>query len=205
MRRRSRLLCQAMALSQTRLVFGVYGHAPSPGHQRGKYILFAIEQERAGRGAEKRLYARDARRLFQRTQRSDILRRRADVKGVIAMHASIRTRELVLESEPRRCRRIRIRHFKHRRHATQDGGAAAAFQIFLVFVTGLAEMHLRIDHARKNMKPTRVENLYRGVGKRADRSDSAAADSDVRFPDSVRRSDDSAPDKQIEHLSGRLP
>ena len=47
----------------------------------------------------------------------------------------------------------------------QDGGAAAGFQVFLVLVAGLAEMHLAVDGAGQHMQALGLENLRRlGVG-----------------------------------------
>ena len=48
------------------------------------------------------------------------------------------------------------------------------FQIFLVLVAGLAEMHLAVDGAGQDMKPLGLENLRRlGAGQAADGGNAA--------------------------------
>ena len=204
MRRRLAPLGQMEAFAQARFVFRMHSHAPPPCHQRGQNVFVAIEQQRAGRGTEKRLHARHTRRLLQFAKRADVMRRGADVERIIAMHASLRARELVFEGEAGRGRRMGVRHFEDGRDPAQNRGAAAALRIFLVFIAGLAEMHLGIDHARQHVEASRLENGGRFRGQVSDGGDAATADAHIGFADSVWAGDRSAADEQVEHLSGRL-
>src|SRR5215469_15070564 len=198
MRRRFALLSQMMALAQPRFIFGMYGHAPLARHEGRQNVLVAIKEKRARRGAEKGLHASDAGRAFKRTKRADVLRRSTHIERVIAMHAPLRPRELFLQRKARRRRRICVGHLENRRDPAEYGGTAAAFEILLVFVARLAEVHLGINDARENMQSARLETPgRRRAGKLSDRSDPSVTDSDIRFRNSVRRGDRATADEKV--------
>ncbi len=175
--------------------------AAAAGAQHGGDVFLVIEQECAGRRAEERLNARDARHALQLGQRADIGRRGADVEGVIAMHAFARPRELVVHRGTCRGRRIGVGHLEDAGDPAQHGGAAAAFQVFLVLVAGLAEMALAVDDAGQDVQPLGVEGLGRlGAAQRPDGGDLAGAHADIAWRDAVRGGDGSAADQKIEGL-----
>ena len=75
---------------------------------------------------------------------------------------------------------IGVGHFEHGRHAAHHGAARAGFEIFLLRQPRLAEMNLRVDHARKDMQPLTVDHLSRGsLRQPADRGDTAIGDGDI--------------------------
>ena len=59
------------------------------------------------------------------------------------------------------CRRggLGVGHFKYPRHASHDSCLTASFQVFLVFCTGLAKMHLAINNARENVEIAAIQGL----------------------------------------------
>ena len=75
------------------------------------------------------------------------------------MHAVAGAPYLVRQGFWRGGERLRIGHFKHGGDAAHDGGAAAAFQVFLVFSARFAEMHLAVDDAGENMKTLAIDHL----------------------------------------------
>src|SRR6202008_2754728 len=125
--------------------------------------------------------------------------RRSHVEGVVAVHAPARPRELLLDRGGAGRRRGGVRHLQDGGDAAQHGGATAALKILLVFVSGLAEMHLRVNDAGEDVQTRRVENLgglRRTQG--ADRLNTPAAHADFGRRDAVRRRCDAAPDQKVE-------
>src|SRR5690242_7982371 len=121
------------------------------------------------------------------------------------MHAALRALELVLECKARRRRRMRVGHLENRGDAAEDCCAAAAFEILLVFVARLTEMHLRVDDARQHMQSPRFENVGRRIRESSDCGNLSAADANVGLTNPVRARNRSATNEEIEHLSCRLP
>ena len=52
-----------------------------------------------------------------------------------------------------------VGHFEDGGDAAHDRGAAAGFEVFLVFGTGFAQMHLAVDHAGQDVKPGAVDHF----------------------------------------------
>ncbi len=193
---------QTLSLAQPRFVFGMHRHAAAARLQGGSDIPFFIQQQRSGGGAEERLHARHARHLFQHPERADVVRRGAHIKRIVAVHAAARARKLVLDGGARGGRRIGVRHLEHGGDPAQHGRAAAAFEVFLVLVARLAEMHLRVDYAGQHMQPARLEHLG-GVHcrQRTDGGNSPLPDRNIRFADAVRRHAHAAADQEIETIA----
>ncbi len=117
------------------------------------------------------------------------------------MHAVLRAREFVFDGGARRGRRKGVGHFEHGGDAAQNRRAAAAFQILLVLVAGLAEMDLAVDHAGQNMKPPGFENLGGLRAQRSDGRDPPTAHADIGLGDARRRRHHAATDQQIEGVA----
>ena len=75
---------------------------------------------------------------------------------------------------------IGVRHFEHGGNPAHDSTARSGFKIFLLRLAGLAEMHLRVDHAGQDMQTLAVDRLGGGsLSEPADRSDAATGNADV--------------------------
>ena len=82
-----------------------------------------------------------------------IVPRAAHVEGEIAIHAvAWRARTLSARASAVTVSGLGIGHFEDAGDAAHDGGAAAGFQVFLVFGAGLAQMHLAVDHAGQDVQ-----------------------------------------------------
>ncbi len=98
-----------------------------------------------------------------------ILARAADPEGEIAEHAMVCARQLVGESLRAGRERVGVGHLENRRDAACHSGARACLEIFLVGRAGLAEMHLRVDHARQKVQAGAVDRRRRQPQLRARR------------------------------------
>ncbi len=96
-------------------------------------------------------------------------------------------------------RRDGVGHVEHRGDATEGRRRGAALEIFLVGIAGIAEMHMHVDGAGKDMQPARVELLARRRHRRgsAHRQDRAVLDCDVGIDDAVGRHDLAAANDEI--------
>ena len=120
------------------------------------------------------------------------------------MHAVMGARDLVGERLRAGGGRTGVGHFEHRGDPAHDRAQGAGFEILLVGRTGLAEVHLRIDHAREHMQPPTVDHLT-GRSRRqvADRGNAPAGDGEIAHAFAVVVDDDSAPDDQIKAVGAR--
>ena len=101
-----------------------------------------------------------------------VLVRAADPEREVAMHAVACPRRPCRRGRLARRLRLGVRHLEDRRDAAHDGGAGAAFEVFLVVEAGLAEMHLRVDHARQDVQAAAIDDpLRRGAREIADGGD----------------------------------
>jgi len=183
-------------------IFRMNGDAPPSSPQHRRDILFVVEQQSSGRGAQKRFHSRNPGHPFKFSKRTDVGRRGSDVERIVAMHPPGGPRELVLHGGARRGRRRRVGHLEDSRHASKHGRAATAFQIFLVLIPRLTEMALAVDDTRQNMQSPGIKRLHGVcVCKRSDGRDLARANADVTRSNSVRRGHVAASDDQIERLS----
>ena len=164
-----------LARDQPVFVFGMHGHAArarafSAARMSSSRLSSSVPVDEP-RNAFTPAYAGHA---FELGQRADIGGRRADIERIVAMHAAFGAGELVFDGGARGGRRGGVGHFEHGGHAAQHGGAAAAFQVFLVLVAGFAEMDLAVDHAGQDMQPLGLEGLCRlGGAERANGGDFA--------------------------------
>ena len=132
------------------------------------------------------------------------LRQRADVAGVapierIVAYAPGGTASIPIAA--RRSRRMGVGHLEDAGDAAQHGGAAAAFEVFLVLIAGFAEMALAVDHPGQDVQALGLEHLGRlGAAERPDGGGSSGADADIADGQAVRRRHGSALDEKVEGL-----
>src|SRR5687767_12600275 len=115
------------------------------------------------------------------------------------MHAARRTPQLVGERGYAHRQGIRVGHLEDGSDAAHHGGARARLEVLLVLAARLAKMHLRVDHPRQDMQPTRVDDLA-GVGAEevVHCGDPAVAHADVPLADAVMVDDHAATEDQVE-------
>ena len=102
------------------------------------------------------------------------------------MHAAFRPGELAGERVCASCQRISVGHFEHGGHAAKHGRARARLEVFLVNKARLAEMDLRVDDARENVKPAAIDALARrGAAQGADLGNAPVANPDIAQADAV--------------------
>ena len=117
------------------------------------------------------------------------------------MHPVMRAAHLVFELGRAGRQRIGVRHFEDGGDAAEDSRARTRLQILLMRRARLAEMHLRIDHARQDVQTLGVDDLAgRGPRQIADLGDPAAADADIARADSILIDQNAALEDQIESL-----
>ena len=149
--------------------------AQNPGHG---WII--VNQQIPGRGAHEDLDARHPFEAFQNRQLRDILPGAANIKGEVAKHPVTRPGDLVLQGFYGGGRGIGVGHFKDAGDAPHDGGTAAGFKVFFVFVAGLAKMNLGIDHPRQHMQALQGKGLSGFAGRDlSDLHNSAIADGNI--------------------------
>src|ERR1017187_361953 len=96
------------------------------------------------------------------------------------MHAVMGALDLVGNRLSRGGGRIGIRHLKYRGDAAEHRAARAEFEILLVGETGLAEMHMAVDHARQQMQAAAIDHLSRsGARKVPDRRELAGTNTEI--------------------------
>ena len=97
--------------------------------------------------------------LLELAQQMGILARAAHVEGEVAIHAVGGAADLVGQRFGRDGERAGVGHLEDAGDAAHDGGAAAGFEVFLVFGTGLAQMDLAVDHARQDVEAGAIDHL----------------------------------------------
>ena len=169
-----------LALVQPIFVLSMEGGAAAGLRQDRRHPRIILDQEGARGRAHEHLDARRAGQALQLGHMFGVLMGAADPEGEIAVHAVQAARHLVGQGFRGRGERIGVRHFEHRRHPAQHGGARTGLQILLVGQAGLAEMHLRVDDAGQDMQPRAVDALP-GAGLRqiANGRDAPAAQANV--------------------------
>src|SRR5262249_2488475 len=84
------------------------------------------------------------------------------------------------------------------RDTAHDGGAAARLQVLLVLQPRLAEVHLRVDHARQDVEAASVDDLgRRGAGEVAQCRNPSTADADVPLRPPVMVDDGAAVEDEV--------
>ena len=150
---------QVLAFIEAKFVLAVERRAaPGLAQDAGNAGIIG-DEKRARRRAHEHFYARRARQPFELGNIAGVVMGAADPKGEIAMHAACRARHFVGERRVARGQGVRIGHFENGGDAAHDRRAGAGLQIFLMRRAGLAEMHLRVDHARQNMEASGVDRL----------------------------------------------
>ena len=121
------------------------------------------------------------------------------------MHPPFGAGKLVFDRQFGRGRRRGIGHFEHAGHPAQNRRAAAGFQIFLVLVAGLAEMHLGVDDTGQDVQPLRIKDLggLRG-GQPANRGDAPALHTHIGRRNAGWGGADTPTDQKIECLAHGL-
>ena len=127
------------------------GAALDKGEDARQRLLIVDEQVAGGR-AHEYFDAGSAWELLQLRQLLDILPRGTDEEGKVAMHAPAPAPDLIGEHLRAHRRGLGVRHLEHSGDAAKHGGPAAGFEVFLMLQPRLAEMHLGIDDARKDMQ-----------------------------------------------------
>ena len=102
------------------------------------------------------------------------------------MHAAPRAPNLVGERRLAGRQRIGVGHLEDGGDAAEHGRARTRLEILLVDRTGLAKMHLAVDHAGQDMQSGAIDALA-GAGRAqiADFSDAAVAHADIARADAV--------------------
>ncbi len=102
------------------------------------------------------------------------------------MHAALGPRDLVGERRLGGRQRIGVGHLEYGGDAAEHGRARARLEILLVDRTGLAKMHLAVDHARQDVQSGAIDTLA-GAGRAqiADFGDAAVAHADIARAGSV--------------------
>ncbi len=180
MRARVALDAQALALVQAILVLGMKRRTAADRADDLAQALVVLHQEAPRGRADEHLDARAAFRALQHRQLLEIVARAADVEGEVAVHAMRAAPDLVGERLLGDRQRIGVRHLEHPRDAAHDRGARAGLQILFLRQAGLAEMHLRVDHAGQDMQALAVDDFGGArAGKRADGGDAPVLDRKV--------------------------
>jgi hypothetical protein len=171
---------QVLALVEAVLVLGVERCAAADHLKDAAQALVVLDEQRAGGRADEHFHARAAFGALQFRQMVDVLAGAADEEGEIAVHAVPGRLDLGGERLLGNRQRIGVRHLEHGGDAAHHGAARAGLEIFLVRQPGLAEMHLRVHHARQHMQPPAVDHLGGKVGvEPADRGNTARGDADI--------------------------
>ena len=98
-----------------------------------------------------------------------------------------------------RGQRVGVGHLEHRRDAAHDRRAAAGLEIFLVLVSGLAEMNLAVDDAGQHVQARHVDGFAGvGLGEIAEFGDPAGGHADVARHPPVMIDDRAVAQDQIE-------
>ncbi len=200
---RARVALDAMPLAvvEAILVLGVKGGAAADHLEDAAQALVVLDQQRAGGGADEHLDAGGAGEPLEFRELVDIFPRGADKKGEVAIHPPAAACDLARQGFSAHRRGLGVRHLEDRRHAAEHGRQAARLQIFLVLEPGLAEMHLRVDHARQHVQASGIDGLGGlGRGQAADGGDPAVFNADIgeAFPGMV--DEGGAFDEEIEAL-----
>ena len=154
------------ALAQAEFIFTVEGGAAVGLRQNAGNAFIILDQQFTGGRAHENLDAGAARQLFEGGELGHIFPGAAHVKGEIAIHAVGGAADLVGQGCGGDGERLGIGHFENAGDAAHDRGAAAGFQVFLVFKAGLAEMHLAVDDAGQDVQALAIQGL--GGGEIAD-------------------------------------
>ena len=114
------------------------------------------------------------------------------------MHAMMAALDLVRQGLRAHGQRIGVRHFEHGRDATHHRRQRTAFEVFLVGETGLAKMHLGVDHARQQMQTLAVDHLAgRSARKVVNGREAPRADAQIERPLAVVVDHDATLEDQV--------
>jgi hypothetical protein len=191
------------------LVLGMDRDAPPAARHDVPQQSLAGNQQRAGRRSHEHLDAAASGELLQPGEAADVLLGGADEEGKIAPGAPVRSPDLVRQVGGRNRRRVGVRHLEDRGDATQDCRPRPAFEVFLVLVAGLAEMHLAVDHAGQYVQAFRLEDGFRRRRRQiANRRDPAVGHADIRVHPAGGGQASAAPNNQIvtfSHCGSTIP
>jgi hypothetical protein len=158
--------------------------AAADGVQDRAHAVVVLDQQLAGGRAHEDLDAGRARQPLQLGRLGDILVRAADEEGEVAMHAARRALDLVGERFGARRQRIGVRHLEHGGDAAHDRAREPDSRSSL-WLAGLAEMHLGVDHAGQDVQARGVDDSRRprrGRDRRSRRSCRRISSPAARWP-----------------------
>jgi len=156
----------ARTLAQAEFILAVEGGAAASLRQNACHPLIILDEQFTGGRAHENLDAGAARQLLEGGEIGHIFPGATHVKSEIAIHAVAGAADLVGQGCGGHGKRLGIGHFENAGDAAHDRGAAAGFQVFLVFKAGLAEMHLAVDDAGENVQAPAIQGF--GGGERTD-------------------------------------
>ena len=189
------------AAFQPILVLGMEGGAARNFRDNAIERGIVVDQQVARGRAHEHLDAGGAFQPLQHRDFGEIFPCAADVEREVAEHAMPGAPHFVRKRLGRGRERLGVGHLEHRRDPAKYGGAAAGLQILLVLQAGLAEVDLRVDHARQDVKAPAVEGASgRGLAEVADGRDRAPVDSDIPLAPAVLVHDDAAFEDEVEDL-----
>ncbi len=154
-RMRGRIIgdAQRLTLVQPIFVLRMKGGAPLRMGEDGRDARVVFDKQRPGRGAHENLDPQPRLAAVRVPHMLGIFMGAADPEGEIAVHSMLGAADLVGKLRLAHRQRVGVRHFEDGRDPAEDGRAGAGLQIFLMFETRFAEMHLGVDHAGQDVEP----------------------------------------------------
>ncbi len=157
------------------------GNTPRAARQHTRQRRVVVHQQAAGRSPHEDLHASRAGNTLQFLQRFGIVRRRTDIKGMVAPHPVMRAIQLFPHPLCTVGVGVCVGHFKDRGDPAQHSRPAARFKVFLMLQPRLTEMHLTVDAPRQHVEARTIDHLARIAQAGPDRHDLARANSYVRI------------------------
>src|SRR5579875_419122 len=189
------------ALHEPLFVLGMDGHSAMAIAQNGKNAVVIRHQERSRRAAHEHFHAGAAGQTLKPPKVFDVFPRCTYEEGVIDPGASARTRQLVVEQSLGRGARLRVWHLENANNPAERGAGRAGRKIFLVLVSRLTEMNLRIDDPRKDVESADIDDCLGDCAiERAQCSNSSVSNADIRFHQTTRSCADAAPKNDLESI-----
>ncbi len=193
----------ARAVVHAEFVLGMDRDTAMAAGEHAGEIGVVRHQKVAGRGAHEDLDPRRPRHPFELGKVGGVVVGRADVKGMVAPHPVVCAGELVVHRVGAVGIGFGIRHFEHRSHPAQHGGATARFKVFLGLQSRLAEMDLAVDHAGQHVEAGAVDRFAR-IAARAKCHDLPIAHAQIDLCRAGGQMDGAAGEFEIERRHFRL-
>ncbi len=198
MARRIAFALETLAGVEPEFVLAMEGGAAADIFEDCGHACIIINQKIAGRRAHEHLGAGATGKALELAQQMGIVAGAAHIEGEIAEHAVGGAGHLVGQGFGRSRQRLGVGHLEYAGHATHDGGAATGFEVFLVFGTGLAEMHLAVDDTGENVEASAIEGFGGAAfGETANSGNAAIGYGNVADADAVVVHDGGAFEDQV--------